>query len=194
MEKSTKARMTMRIHADHVLIPMQFRSFSEQALKKALEVCGDNETRITVLQVVPTPAVPKMRQGLDAIGALADTLWRGPEGGSYVPSFLDPNALESIKRQLQCKARQMAGRSRKVDVVLAGGSTVDAIVDFAETHNIDLIILGHQHPWGSGQRLPSLASEIAERVSCPLWMVSDERQPRPRSEKYSLHPLASAAT
>jgi nucleotide-binding universal stress UspA family protein len=107
----------------HVLVPLDGSPLSDEALSHALETF---DCRVTVLNVV-TPLDASMSES----GVLDDA------AESRVA-----DARERADRLVADAADRAAGSGRSVDTVVEVGDPAAVVVEYAETHDVDHVVLG----------------------------------------------------
>lgn len=139
-----------------ILVPTDFSETSKAALDYARSLADAFNASMHVLHVMDVPPG----------GAMASEL--------YVPppqSFLDEwtrTAREQLEKLLTVADRQ----KHRAELVLVTGRPFPEVVRYAETENIDLIVMGTH---GRGPVVHMLIGSVAERVlrkaPCPVLTV-----------------------
>ena len=131
--------------ARHLLVPMDGSEPARAALEHALSLFPDDE--VTVLHAVDELAAGYGGQSMDE--ALADE-----------PDFFDD------VRELA------ASRSASVDLRQVEGAAADAILEYADEHDVDQIVIGSEGRSGvSRVLLGSIAEEVTRRSAVPVTIV-----------------------
>lgn len=107
-----------------------------------------------------------------------NTAWVGTDGlaldaGTYEKTYqeiLDEEKLEG--REILAKTAKEVGHCHVVrkDVLL--GNPARAIVDYARTHHIDLIVMGRRGHSALGNLMGSVSFGVLQRASIPVTIVS----------------------
>lgn len=58
-----------------------------------------------------------------------------------------------------------------VETLAAEGKPADALVDFAERHDADLIVVGNKRVQGLGRVLGSIAKDVARKSPCDVYVA-----------------------
>lgn len=141
----------------HALLPLDGSDLAESALEPLLALTG-SDTRYTLLRVVPIP-IP-----VDAMAAAWDaTLWQE----------LIPKLRDEARAYLDRIAESLEGRGREVEtVVLVELSAANAIVEYAEQNEIDLIAMAtHGHGGLRRIALGSVTDRVLRATDAPVLMV-----------------------
>ena len=133
-----------------LLVPIDFSPPSEKALQYALSIAKEFHGEIILAHVVqPYPALPDLPSSANE---LTDALIK--EGNLQLAKW-----KECIK-DAPCSAKVLLG------------STAPAIVEFAKTEGVDLIVLGTHGRTGIAHAfLGSVAERVVRLASCPTLVV-----------------------
>ncbi len=163
----------MTIH--DILVPTDFSEPAQAAFAYAKALATEFGSRVHLLNVIATPQLA----------------WSA-EGGTY--SW--PELLTDFEREAGAELDRLA----PADGPLAGrvttatmiGSAVESILDYASTHQIDLIVMGTH---GRGLMGHMLLGSVAERVVrwAPIPVLTMHRPPAPVAETIPVAALESAA-
>jgi len=136
--------------AKRILVPTDFSDCSKSALHLAVAMAnGERETTVTVLHVVE-PAVP----------AYDDEL-----------GVLEPKALKTEMEALAASR----DHDVQIDAKICYGEPSNEILDFAENHAIDLIVMGAHGKRGLlGVLVGNTADHVMRKATCPVLMVRDD--------------------
>ena len=147
----------MTVH--HVLVPIDFSPYAEQALDYAIALAQKLKARVTLLHVIQPPLIAGA-----AMGA-----WPSP-------AFLQELEAAITSDMEGCLARvTAAGLAGEIAVV--HGVPFQEILDTAKARQVDLIILGtHGRTGLSYVLLGSVAEKVVRLAPCPVLVA---RQPTP---------------
>ena len=149
----------------HILVTTDFSEAAESAFKHAkdqLKTAGKEKSRITLLKVIDVvpPASIKFEYGL----AIADK----------------KGMLEKLYKQASEKIRETAKKyfpGLPVDTVVIKPrkATYQEIINFAKTHDVDLIVMStHGRTGVKHFLLGSIAERVVRRSPCPVMVVPAE--------------------
>lgn len=131
------------MHPSHVLVPLDGSPLADEALTHALAVF---DCQITVVNIV-TP--------LDAGMS---------EGGLLEPDqSRQAAANERAERLIERAKTEAAAADRSVDTAVETGDPAEAIVEYAEAHNLDHIVMGG-HGGDRGEITRRLLGTVATAV------------------------------
>jgi len=150
-------RRTMR-KPRQILVPTDFSEAANAAKEYATVLADAFGATLHVLHVIPDPLA--MGWGVDA---------------AYLPQLLERterNVRERLESALTSEERAQFPIESAVDT----GAPVDSIVRYADTHGIDLIVMGTQGR-GSVERMwvGSVTQGVLRRASCPVVSVQQPR-------------------
>ncbi|MBI3039986.1 universal stress protein [bacterium] len=134
-----------------ILVPIDFSSISKLSLRYAASFAAEFGSKIHVLHVVEEEVLQP--------GTLEDPLntrveWETEEM-QKLHEFIDPDLLEW-----------------DIEKAVIGGLAFEGIIDYAKTHEIDLIIMGARGVSGYlDSWLGGTAYEVARKASCPVLTV-----------------------
>lgn len=127
----------------HVLVPLDGSPLANEAFSHALETF---DSRITVLNVV-TPVDATMS-----------------EGGLLEPGDQRlKDAHERADRLIDRARDQAAAQNRTIETAVATGDPAEAIIEYAETHDVDHVVMGG-HGGDSGEITRRLLGTVATAV------------------------------
>jgi nucleotide-binding universal stress UspA family protein len=135
----------------HILVPTDLTSRTEQVLDMAIHLAAVDDSRITLLHVIETIQGPADAQ----LGKFYD--------------HLEHNARAAMTR--------MEGRTWtngiRCEATVVYGKRVEAIVQYAATHQVDLIVLAsHKVTPSSGNRdVGTISYKTGILAPCPVLLV-----------------------
>ena len=131
------------MHPSHVLVPLDGSPLADEALRHALAVY---DCRVTALNIV-TP--------LDAGMS---------EGGILEPDqSRQADARARAERLVERAEREAAAVDRAVDPVVETGDPAETIVEYADSHDVDHIVMGG-HGGDRGELTRRLLGTVATAV------------------------------
>ncbi|HXU73484.1 MAG TPA: universal stress protein [Polyangia bacterium] len=139
-----------------ILVAIDFSPDSDHAIDAALTLARSERSKIVLLHVCEPPP------------------YSTPELGMYVPSpELMVDVLTRARRQLDRYRARCAANGADVDVVcIPMGFVADEIVDYASTHDFDLIVVGSHGRRGLRRfMLGSVAEKVVRTADRPVLTV-----------------------
>jgi len=139
-----------------VLVPVDGSKYSEEALKIAVDYAKTKGANIYLINIAP------FIEGIDLEISASDR----------------EKLNETFARRADYIVQQACGILAGEDViatcrhVVAASSVPDAIIDFAEKENIDLIIIGSKGLGKSSRfKIGSVASKVVKHSPCSVYVV-----------------------
>ena len=141
-----------------VLVPVDGSRYALDALKVAIDVVKTKGAEISVISVVPY------------IGGMDDHEISPARRERHMETF-EKRADEVVKQA--CEVLSAADViSSCTKNILTSVSVADAIIDFAETEKIDLIVMGSRGLSPSSRfKLGSVASQVVKYSPCSVYLV-----------------------
>jgi len=160
-ELTTVQQSGLNMKFNHILFPIDFSERS-RALNKQVEwLSARFGSRVTLLHVFEIPAT-----------------WYAASEASYI----NMDCLNDLRDSAQQRLNEYAIKVQeaRVERVFAGGDATFEIVDWANEHDVDLIVMS-THGYGAlqGFLLGSKTARVLQSAMCPVWTDSP------------LHPRAS---
>ncbi len=133
----------------HILVPLDGSTTAEQALDAASHVAEASTARVTLLAVVAEAPASRIEAARPAAGAES-------QGRAYLQELMG----------------RMRGHTFPVDVHVARGAPTREIVDYAQQHGVDLIVLcTHGATADARYSVGSVAWGVLQLASCPVLMI-----------------------
>ena len=147
----------MTIH--HVLVPIDFSPYAEQALDTAIALAKQLQARVTLLHVIQPPLIA---------GADMD-VW---------PSATFVEELEAaVTHDLEGYLARVTTAELEGEIVVVHGTPFHEIIETAKARQVDLIIMGTHGRTGLPHvLLGSVAEKVVRLAPCPVLVA---RQPTP---------------
>ena len=145
--------------AQHVLVPIDFSTYAEQALDSAIALAQKLQAHVTLLHVIQPP-----------LGVGADMgVWPSPA------FFAELEA--AIMRDMEGSLARLTAAGLAGEIVVVPGVPFQEILDTAKKRQVDLIIMGtHGRTGLSHVLLGSVAEKVVRLAPCPVLIA---RQPTP---------------
>jgi nucleotide-binding universal stress UspA family protein len=148
--------------AQHILVPMDFSTPSDQAFNYALELAGRLQARITLVHVIQLPA----------LGA--------PVAGSLPVSYLHDLEVKTAEL-MESYAQRVREAGLECDTAIVQGVPSQQITDLAHTSGVDLIVMGTHGRTGLQHLLMgSVAEKVVRMAPCSVLVT---RRSSPASEQ-----------
>ncbi|WP_340108861.1 universal stress protein [Pikeienuella sp. HZG-20] len=132
----------------HILVPIAYGSAEKGAA--ALKVADrllDDGGRVTLLHVQET--VP-----------------------SYVENYVPADVLEKNRKAVEAELGALALQSKQtVETAIVAGSVSHTIVEYAENHKVDCIVIASHRPEIADYLLGSTAAWVARHASCAVHIL-----------------------
>ncbi|GIV91606.1 universal stress protein [Chloroflexus sp.] len=146
----------------HILVPLDGSELAEQVLPHVHALAAnEGTTKITLLRAVP----PIFTTSVDYSGMLATT--------TEAITQMEQEALE----YLQHIAKQFQSEGYEVHTEISALPPAEAIIDYAENHNVDLIVIAtHGRSGLSRWVFGSVTQKVVQVAPTPVLVI------RPRHE------------
>ena len=141
----------------NILVPTDFSAPAEAAWRYALTLAAHFKSRVHVLHVVAEPyAYP----------------WGSNEMSTLPMADYLSQAEEAARERLATFVAAATDHGRRVRAVTKVGAPVEQILDYADAHKIDLIVIGTHGRGLVGQMLlGSVAERVVRRAKAPVLTV-----------------------
>jgi universal stress protein A len=129
-----------------ILVPTDFSAVSEKALTYGKEFAASFDAHLHLFHVVQRPGPRKVNEQLER------------------------HAMERLEETLPIEERKRIG----AELVVRGGEPYHEIIRYAESEEIDLIIMG-THAFGpvAHMILGSITEKVARKAPCPMMIVRE---------------------
>jgi nucleotide-binding universal stress UspA family protein len=147
----------MTVH--HVLVPIDFSPYAEQALDYAIALAQKLQVRVTLLHVIQPPLVAGADMGV----------W---------PSLAFIDDLETaITSDMESYLARVTAAGLEGEIAVVHGAPFQEILNTAKARQVDLIIMGTHGRTGLPHvLLGSVAEKVVRLAPCPVLVA---RQPAP---------------
>lgn len=132
---------------EHILIPIDFSESSHKAIAHAIDLQGNSSAKITFLHVVETPVYPAYYAA--GAGSVFD-----------VDDDLKNRVIENMK-----KFAEDVGIENSVSFEVSEGLSHQVIVDYARSHDVDLIVIATRGLTGLEHMLMGSTTEKVVRLT-----------------------------
>ncbi len=144
----------------HILVASDFSKYSDAALEKAVELAKPFDAKITLLhatELLSTDIYPTL--GELAVPVTIDN----PE--------MQETHLNNIKEQLIEQLDTLGLSEKQVEIKAVIDHPVDTIIDYARSHNVDLIVMGSHGRRGLARLLGSSTNGVINHAPCDVLTV-----------------------
>ena len=143
---------------EKILVPFDGSGFSQKAFEKGLEIAEKFESRLIVLTVIQSK--------------ISDTAGISLERLQEIQDDEEEDATIMLKKlEDQANAKNVSFSMK----IIHNPSTSDGIVAFAESNNIDLIVIGSHGRTGFRKLvLGSVANGVISHAQCPVLVTKGE--------------------
>ena len=143
--------------AQHVLVPLDFSAYAEQALDSAIALAQKLQARVTLLHVIQPPV--------------------NVTGGIWPSSTFLQDLEAAITRDMEGYLARVTAAGLAGEIAIVHGVPFQEILDTAKARQVDLIIMGtHGRTGLSHVLLGSVAEKVVRLAPCPVLIA---RQPAP---------------
>lgn len=145
----------------HLLVASDFSVYSEQALKKAIQIAQTFDAKITLFHaadILSSEIYPEM--GELSIPVMVDN----PE--------LKRKQLERLEKHLKKLSEKTLSPTGMVNCVVKEGYPVDAIREFSLQNGVDLIIMGSHGRRGLAKLLGSSTNGVINHAPCDVLVTA----------------------
>lgn len=152
----------------HIMVPLDGSRFASRALTNAIDMAGRYGADILLVRVIhqatPMATPPAGGMSVDNPGDAGTAVEAATEE--------DKEHLSHAKRYMAGKARDVRSHDIQATCMITFGKPARTIMDLAEEHNIDLIVLTTHGRTGLKRVfLGSVADEIIRKSGIPVLVV-----------------------
>ena len=135
-----------------ILIPFDGSEFSQKAFEKGLEIAEKFESQLIVLTVLQSKISDSTGMSLERVQEIQDE---------------EEDAATTVLKKLEIQA---SGKNVSFSMkIIHNPSTSDGITVFAESNNVDLIVIGSHGRTGFRKLvLGSVANGVLSHAKCPV--------------------------
>lgn len=144
---------------NHILVPYDFTDFADLAFEKAMEIAKKFDSKLTLLTV---------------LGSDTDTSGMSFSRAQEAHDEAESKAKEELNKMKDSRINEDIEISIKI---IHHSSSIDGILSFAESNNVDLIVMGSHGRSGFKKLvLGSIASGIITKSNCPVMIVKQPKK------------------
>jgi len=136
-----------------ILVPTDFSIYSDNALKKAVDIAAQHKSKIYLLHVLEEIVQSSVYHALDAA----------------VVAQAEKQSMKFAEERLQKEAQDI-GSSKGLEVVydVQKGDAAETILKEQEDKGIDLIVIASHGKKGILHRLGSVSGRVLKGAKCPV--------------------------
>ncbi|KAF6242882.1 universal stress protein [Nitrosopumilus sp. b1] len=143
----------------HILVPYDFTNFADLAFEKAIEIAKKFDSKLTLLTV---------------LGSDTDTSGMSFSRAQEAHDEAESKAKEDLNKMKDSKKIEDIDISVKI---IHHSSSIEGILSFAESNNVDLIVMGSHGRSGFKKLvLGSIASGIITKANCLVMIVKQPKK------------------
>ncbi|RDJ31225.1 MAG: universal stress protein [Crenarchaeota archaeon] len=143
----------------HILVPYDFTNFADLAFEKAIEIAKKFDSKVTLITV---------------LGSDTDTSGMSFSRAQEAHDEAESKAKDGLNKMKDAKKMEEIEISVKI---IHHSSSIDGILAYAESNNVDLIVMGSHGRSGFKKLvLGSIASGIITKSNCPVMIVKKPKK------------------
>lgn len=137
--------------AQHILVPLDFSAYADQALAYAIELAQTLQARLTLLHAVDT------------------MLWGVSQEEAMVPPSVWEDMEAGIAESMENLLKRVHGAGLRGETLIIHGTPFDTIVNTAKEKDVDLIVMGtHGRTGLTHVLMGSVAERVIRLAPCPV--------------------------
>ena len=150
-----------------ILVPHDGSNSADRALDYAVKIASEGEPgQVVVMHVIPS--FPELGQ---------NKMTKNSQ--NYLNDVYDELQTDADKSLEKLKVKYASYDSVSITThVIIGGRVADRIIDYANDHDVDLIVINSRNTLGQGKSrlkfwvpLGSVSRAVSEMASCPVMLV-----------------------
>ena len=139
----------------HILVPVDFSGYAEQALEYAIELARKLSARLTLLHVLHMMPM-------------------GVVDGTALPYSYIQELEAEVQQRMEAYRQRVQDAALEGTVLVEAGSPFQGIVDTARDQHVDLIVMGTQGRTGLAHVfLGSVAEKVVRLAPCPVLVARE---------------------
>ena len=144
----------MSIQVERILVPVDFSESAAAILEWAAHLAEEHGSRLLLLHAYHLPVEFQQLEG------------------AYLPPDFWSNVKTEAEQSLARYAEEMKQRGLEVEQIVREGYPAAVIIDEAEAHDADLIVIGTHGLSGiKHMLLGSIAERVVQKAPCPVLTV-----------------------
>ena len=142
----------------NILVPFDGSKHAMRAIKAAIGLVRDTDSKVTILNVVSMSVAPTISESDPVVGS--------------TPTYIDYKDYEDLYDDSLKKQREKMITAVQVEFnTIAHPSAVQAIADYCEAHNCDMIVMGRRGLGAIRGILGSVSSGVLRSTDLPVLTV-----------------------
>ncbi|MCZ6544281.1 MAG: universal stress protein [Chloroflexi bacterium] len=144
----------MKIDIQLILVPIDFSDQAAVVIDWATHLAEQHSSKILLLHVYHLPVEFQQLEG------------------AYLPPDFWSNVKQEAEQQLASHSQKIRTHQVEVEALVREGYPATVIVEAAESHGADLIVIGtHGHTGLKHLLLGSIAERVVQKAPCPVLTV-----------------------
>ncbi len=144
----------MKIDIQLILVPIDFSDQAGAVIEWATHLAEEHSSKILLLHVYHLPVEFQQLEG------------------AYLPPDFWSNVKKEAEQQLATPSQQIRKHDVEVEALVREGYPATIIIEEAESHHADLIVIGtHGHTGLKHLLLGSIAERVVQKAPCPVLTV-----------------------
>ena len=144
----------MKIDIQLILVPIDFSDQAAVVIDWATHLAEEHSSKILLLHVYHLPVEFQQLEG------------------AYLPPDFWSNVKREAEQQLASHSQEIRTHQVEVEALVREGYPATVIVEAAESHGADLIVIGtHGHTGLKHLLLGSIAERVVQKAPCPVLTV-----------------------
>jgi len=145
-------RMTIEIRA--ILVPIDFSDNARAVIEWAAHLAGEQKSKLVLFHAYHLPVEFQQLEG------------------AYLPPDFWSNVKQEAEQQLASHSQKIRTHQVEVEALVREGYPATVIIEAAESHGADLIVIGtHGHTGLKHLLLGSIAERVVQKAPCPVLTV-----------------------
>ena len=142
----------------NILVPFDGSKHAMRAIKAAIGLVRDTDSKVTILNVVSMSVAPTISESDPVVGS--------------TPTYIDYKDYEDLYDDSLKKQREKMITAVQAEFnTIAHPSAVQAIADYCEAHNCDMIVMGRRGLGAIRGILGSVSSGVLRSTDLPVLTV-----------------------
>ncbi|MDH3604506.1 MAG: universal stress protein [Candidatus Tectomicrobia bacterium] len=138
----------------HILVPIDFSAYANQALENAIELAKALRARLTLLHVVDTMS------------------WGVAQAQAAIPPSVWQDLETSLAERMETSRKRVQAAGLQVETLILHGAPSQTIIDTAQDKGADLIVMGtHGRTRLTHALVGSVAEKVVRLAPCPVWVA-----------------------
>jgi nucleotide-binding universal stress UspA family protein len=144
----------MKIDIQLILVPIDFSDQADAVIEWATHMAEEHSSKILLLHVYHLPVEFQQLEG------------------AYLPPDFWSNVKKEAEQQLATHTQQIRKHDVEVEALVREGYPATIIIEEAESHQANLIVIGtHGHTGLKHLLLGSIAERVVQKAPCPVLTV-----------------------